>query len=58
MNHRLPLVLALLATPALSQETRQLESHEHGVGELNIALQGNTIAIPGDHLHYRFQPLV
>ena len=45
MTKNLPLVLALLATPALAQETRQLDSHEHGVGELNIAVDGNTIAM-------------
>lgn len=43
MTKNLPLVLALLATPALAQETRQLDSHEHGVGELNIAVDGTTI---------------
>lgn len=45
MTKKLPLVLALLATPALAQETRQLDSHEHGVGELNIAVDGNTVAM-------------
>ena len=45
MTKKLPLVLALLATPALAQETRQLDSHEHGVGELNIAVDGDTIAM-------------
>lgn len=45
MTNRLPLVLALLATPALAQESRQLDSHEHGVGELNIAVEGETVAM-------------
>jgi hypothetical protein len=45
MSNKLPLVLALLATPVFAQETRQLDSHEHGVGELNIAVDGNTIAM-------------
>ena len=30
---------------ALAEETRQLDAHEHGVGELNIAIDGNTIAM-------------
>jgi hypothetical protein len=45
MTKKLPLILALLATPALAQESRQLDSHEHGVGELNIAVDGNTVAM-------------
>ena len=45
MAKKLPLVLALLATPAFAQETRQLDSHEHGVGELNIAVDGSTVAM-------------
>ena len=45
MKQKLPLVLALIATPAFAEETRQLDSHEHGVGELNIAVDGNTIAM-------------
>lgn len=45
MTKKLPLVLALFATPALAQEIRQLDSHEHGVGELNIAVEGNTVAM-------------
>lgn len=34
-----------LACPTFAEETRQLESHEHGVGELNIALDGMTVAM-------------
>ena len=34
----------LVATPALS-ETRQLDAHEHGVGQLNIAFDGDQIAM-------------
>ena len=45
MIEKLPLVLALIATPALAQETRQVDSHEHGVGELNIAVEGGTVAM-------------
>lgn len=45
MTRKLPLVLALLATPTLAEETRQLDSHEHGVGKLNIAVDGTAIAM-------------
>lgn len=45
MNLKLSLVCAIMASPALAQEGRQLDSHEHGVGELNIALDGNTVAM-------------
>ncbi len=40
-----PLLLAMLATPAISEGTRELGSHEHGVGELNIAVDGTTVAM-------------
>lgn len=33
------------ATPILAEETRQLDAHEHGVGQLNIAFEGSTIAM-------------
>ena len=33
------------ATPLLAEETRQLDAHEHGVGQLNIAFEGSTIAM-------------
>jgi len=45
MKHTLPLVVALLASPSLADETRQLDAHEHGVGELNIAIEGSAVAI-------------
>lgn len=45
MNCKLPIVIAALAMPANAEETRQLASHEHGVGELNIAFDGNAIAM-------------
>ena len=45
MKTRLPLLLALFASAALAEETRQLDSHEHGVGELDIAVDGKTVAI-------------
>lgn len=34
-----------LTLPALAEETRELDAHEHGVGQLNIAIVGNEIAI-------------
>ena len=45
MRTRLPLLLAIAAAPALAEDTRQLDAHEHGVGALNIAFDGNRIAI-------------
>lgn len=35
----------LAASPTFAQETRQLGSHEHGVGQLDIAIDGSTIAM-------------
>jgi len=45
MNKKLPFILTFLAAPAMAQDTRQLDSHEHGVGELNIAIDGQTVAM-------------
>lgn len=50
MTQKLPLRLALLttsalATAALAEDSRQLDSHEHGVGALNIAMDGQTVAM-------------
>ena len=45
MTKGLPLALALLASPAIAEESRQLDSHEHGVGELNIAVEGKTVVM-------------
>jgi hypothetical protein len=36
---------AIAATPLLAEETRQLDSHEHGVGQLDIAFDGQQIAM-------------
>lgn len=43
----LPLLTAttLLTTPAFAQEARQLDAHEHGVGQLDIAFEGDQIAM-------------
>jgi len=45
MKHIVPLIFTLSATAAFAEDTRELDSHEHGVGELNIALDGTTIAM-------------
>lgn len=36
---------ALIATPAFAAETRELDAHVHGVGALNIAVEGDKIAM-------------
>ena len=36
---------ALAVMPANAQETRQLDAHEHGVGQLDIAFDGQIIAM-------------
>ena len=38
-------LLTLAAIPATAEETRELSSHEHGVGELNIAIDGGALAM-------------
>ena len=45
MKQILPLILAICAAPAAAQQTRQLDAHEHGVGELNIAFDGSRVAM-------------
>ncbi len=43
----LPLIAltSLAATPLMAEETRHADAHEHGVGQLNIAIDGNDIAM-------------
>jgi hypothetical protein len=36
---------AITVIPALAEENRQLDAHEHGVGQLNIAFDGQQIAM-------------
>jgi hypothetical protein len=36
---------AIMATPVLAEETRQLDAHEHGVGQLDIAIDGQQVAM-------------
>ena len=39
-------ILAMIsAVPALADGTRQLDTHEHGVGALSIAIEGTTVAM-------------
>lgn len=38
-------VCALAGSPLTAEETRQLDAHEHGVGQLDIAFDGNQIAM-------------
>ncbi|CTQ49476.1 DUF2796 domain-containing protein [Jannaschia donghaensis] len=45
MKPTIPLLLAIAAGPAFAQETRQMDAHEHGVGSLNIAVDGSTLAM-------------
>ena len=45
MKHPIPVLLALMASPALAEETRELDAHVHGVGQLNIAIDGNVVAM-------------
>ena len=35
----------LTASPAITEDTRQLDAHEHGVGQLDIAFDGDQIAM-------------
>lgn len=41
----LPLVPAVLPVSAMAEGTRSLDAHEHGSGVLNIAFEGDTIAM-------------
>lgn len=34
-----------MITPAFAEESRELDAHEHGVGALNIAFEGDTVAM-------------
>jgi hypothetical protein len=38
-------ITTLIAGPLTAEETRHADSHEHGVGELNIAFEGNAVAL-------------
>ena len=44
-THHLVAGVILSATSSLAEETKQLDAHEHGVGQLNIAFSANIIAM-------------
>ena len=45
MKPAISLVALIVAMPAFAQDTRQLDAHEHGVGALDIAIEGTTVAM-------------
>ena len=45
MKNALSLLALIAAFPAVAEETRQLNAHEHGVGTLNIAIDGAEVAM-------------
>ncbi|MBT5823104.1 MAG: DUF2796 domain-containing protein [Rhodobacteraceae bacterium] len=45
MKNALSLFALIAAFPAVAEETRQLDAHEHGVGTLNIAIDGAEVAM-------------
>ena len=45
MKHVLPAIALLLATPAFGEGSREMDAHEHGVGALNIAFDGDAVAM-------------
>jgi len=45
MKYAFSLIALTAAFPALAEETRQLDVHEHGVGTLDIAVDGTTVAM-------------
>ncbi len=45
MKHAIPVILAVVASSAAAEEARELDAHEHGVGALNIAIDGTTVAM-------------
>ncbi|WP_322865120.1 DUF2796 domain-containing protein [Aquicoccus sp. G2-2] len=45
MKHAVFLIALVTALPAFAEGSRQLGAHEHGVGTLNIALEGTDVAM-------------
>lgn len=45
MKQSLALIAVVAANPVLADEPRQLDAHEHGVGALNIAIDGTTLSM-------------
>ena len=44
MKYAFP-IFVMLTTPAFGETARELDAHEHGVGALNIAVDGKTVAM-------------
>jgi hypothetical protein len=38
-------IAAVMGAPTFAQDTRQAESHEHGVGQLDIAIEGTKVSM-------------
>ncbi len=45
MKYPLPLLALIAVTPAIAEDNRQLDAHEHGVGALNIAIENTIVAM-------------
>ena len=45
MKYALAFIALSTTPPALAEDTRQLDAHEHGVGKLNIAIELSTITM-------------
>lgn len=45
MKQAFSLIALVAAFPAFAEEARQLDAHEHGVGTLNIAIEGSTVVM-------------
>lgn len=45
MKHSYSILALIAAMPAFAESSRQLDAHEHGVGALNIAIDGATVAM-------------
>lgn len=45
MKKTFSFIALVTAFPAFAQDTRELDAHEHGVGTLNIAIEGTTVAM-------------
>ena len=45
MKYAVSLIALVTAFPAFAEGSRQLDAHEHGVGTLNIAIEGTTVTM-------------
>ena len=43
MKYLVPTLAVLVCDTAIAEDSRELDAHEHGVGELNIAVDGTTV---------------